>query len=383
MSTFLGIGLGPIQTGIFMAGADKGGFSRIVMAEVNDELKNAVNNSGGHVTINIAAENHVYQETYSNVEVFNPSIKAEQEKLIEAASEADEIATALPSVEFFQVTAKWLLEGFLQNPAKHRFIYTAENDNHAAEKLEKSIAKPFADTYYLNTVINKMSKVATAEECSRHGLEMLCPAAGRGHLVEEFNKILISRCDGIETRQVKNLYVKDDLYPFEEAKLYGNNAIHFLLGTFAKTAGKKFISELRQCPELLDKARTAFIDECGSALIKKWAGFDELFTTTKFKEYAEELLIRMTNPFLRDTVARITRDVPRKLGWEDRVIGTMRLLLSQKVQPDVIAEGAALAAAEEFGADKAKVISALTGLWPAPWTAEHQKVMDLILEKVK
>ena len=30
MSTFLGIGLGPIQTGIFLAGAAKGGFDRIV-----------------------------------------------------------------------------------------------------------------------------------------------------------------------------------------------------------------------------------------------------------------------------------------------------------------------------------------------------------------
>ena len=43
MSTFVGIGLGPIQTGIFLAGAAKGGFDRIVIAEVNDKLKAAVN----------------------------------------------------------------------------------------------------------------------------------------------------------------------------------------------------------------------------------------------------------------------------------------------------------------------------------------------------
>ena len=43
MSTFVGIGLGPIQTGIFLAGAAKGGFDRIVIAEVNEKLKAAVN----------------------------------------------------------------------------------------------------------------------------------------------------------------------------------------------------------------------------------------------------------------------------------------------------------------------------------------------------
>ena len=32
MKTFLGIGLGPIQTGIFVSGASKGNFDRIVVA---------------------------------------------------------------------------------------------------------------------------------------------------------------------------------------------------------------------------------------------------------------------------------------------------------------------------------------------------------------
>ena len=70
MSTFVGIGLGPIQTGIFLAGAAKGGFDRIVIAEVNDKLKEAVN-AAGSVTINIAAADHVY-ETYGLTPVFFP-----------------------------------------------------------------------------------------------------------------------------------------------------------------------------------------------------------------------------------------------------------------------------------------------------------------------
>ena len=36
---FLGIGAGPIQTGIFVSGASKGSFDRIVVAEVDDTIR--------------------------------------------------------------------------------------------------------------------------------------------------------------------------------------------------------------------------------------------------------------------------------------------------------------------------------------------------------
>ncbi|MHB9140242.1 MAG: hypothetical protein ACYC4Q_12635, partial [Victivallaceae bacterium] len=185
MSLFLGIGMGPIQTGIFLSGASKGNFDRIVIAEVDNKLKNAVNLYGGKITINIAAENAVYHETYSNVEVYNPLDAEDLKQLIAAAADADELATALPSVKFFPQIAAWLKLGFAMQPQRRRFIYTAENNNHAAEELEKAVGQRFPATYYLNTVVGKMSGVANAAECETQGLKLLCPGADRGHLVEE------------------------------------------------------------------------------------------------------------------------------------------------------------------------------------------------------
>jgi mannitol-1-phosphate/altronate dehydrogenase len=52
----------------------------------------------------------------------------------------------------------------------------------------------------------------------------------------------------------------------------------------------------------------------------------------------------MTSPLLSDSVDRVIRDMDRKLAWEDRIIGAMRLCLSQGVQPVNLAKGAALAA---------------------------------------
>ncbi len=383
MSLFLGIGLGPIQTGIFLSGAAKGNFDRIVIAEVDNKLKDAVNSSGGKISINIAADNAVYHETYANVEVYNPLDANDLKQLIAAAAEADELATALPSVKFFPQIAAWLKQGFAMQPQRRRFIYTAENNNHAAEELEKAIGQHFPATYYLNTVVGKMSGVANAAECEAQGLKLLCPGADRGHLVEEFNRILISCAPDIEQRQVKNLEVKPDLYPFEEAKLYGHNAIHFLLGILGKQSGKEYMSELRSMSELMKKAETAFIEEAGRALCKKWAGTDNLFTEQGFNAYAHDLLVRMTNPFLKDAIARITRDIPRKISWEDRVIGTMRVVLSQGYEPLILAEGAALAVEEQFGKDTEGIRNGLAELWPSPWTAEHEKLFQMITANIK
>ena len=370
MTTFVGIGLGPIQTGIFLAGAAKGGFDRIVIAEVNDALK-AVVHAAGSVTINIAARDHVYTETYHHIEVYNPMIPEERAKLVDAAAEASELATALPSVKFFPSSAEWLREGFAKQPDRLRFIYTAENNNHAAEALEAAVAQPFPNTYYLNTVIGKMSGIVPAEERTP-----LAPGAPSGHLVEEFNTIYISKCPDIDKRKVQNLYVKDDLFPFEDAKLYGHNATHFLLGMLGKQKGCEFMSDIAKYPELIAKARHAFMDESGAALLKKYAKLnDPLFTANGFHAYVEDLLVRMVNPFLKDAVARITRDPERKLGWDDRSVGTMRLALSQGITPVTFAEGARLAALELAGdAAKAK----LTELWPAPWTAEHDTLCKLM-----
>ena len=382
MKVFVGVGLGPIQTGIFLSGASKGNFDRIVIAEVDDNIKNAINSSGGKVTVNIAADDRIYSESYDKVEVYNPMIPEERAKLVEAASVACELATALPSVKFFGPTAEWMREGFELTPENRRFIYTAENNNEAAEELEKAVNKSFPQTYYLNTVVGKMSGVANSEECAEMQLEELCPGAGRGHLVEEFNNILISSCPGVKERGVQNLSAKNDLYPFEEAKLYGHNAIHFMLGTFGKEAGKEYMSELRPMTDLIEKGRRAFIDECGAALCKKWAGVDELFTAEGFNFYAENLLERMTNPFLKDAIDRVTRDLPRKLSWEDRVIGTIRVVLSQDVKPNILREGALMAIREEFGNDEDTAKKALAELWNGAPADEMKVVLDFIFKKV-
>jgi hypothetical protein len=199
----------------------------------------------------------------------------------------------------------------------------------------------------LNTVVGKMSGVideAAARDPSSP-LQPLTPGCRRYVLVEEFNRILISRIrlPGFQ-RGIEVFIEKDDLLPFEEAKLYGHNAIHALLGYLADLRGLTTMAEVRHCPDLMQCGRTAFIEESGAALCRRYEKLgDPLFTPTGYRVYAEDLLERMTRPNLNDRVARVIRDQVRKLGYEDRLFGTMRLALDYGIRPTHLARGAAAA----------------------------------------
>jgi len=72
--------------------------------------------------------------------------------------------------------------------------------------------------------------VTEAAEIKAEGLASLTDGLARALLVEEFNRILISRIilPGF-TSGIRVFEEKDDLLPFEEAKLYGHNAVHAML----------------------------------------------------------------------------------------------------------------------------------------------------------
>ena len=102
------------------------------------------------------------------------------------------------------------------------------------------------------------------------------------------------------------------------------------------------MSEARQDPWIMETARRAFIEESGAALIRKHARLgDPLFSEQGYAEYAEDLLVRITNPNLNDIVERVGRDHPRKLGIEDRLYGMMVIALEHGVTPVTLGLGAA------------------------------------------
>lgn len=344
--TFVGFGFGPIQSGLFLFEAwQSKNFSRYVVAEVDQKLVDAVRNNKGRYSINVARKDGIDKFTLEGIEIYNPRDNEDRRKLIEAVGESDEIATALPSVKIYDAGGDAGVTSILRQGItnKQTIIYAAENNNHAAEILSEHLGKT-ASVEILNTVIGKMSGVITDEETIRaKNLITVTPDISRAILVEEFNRILISEIHLPEYhRGIEVFEEKPDLLPFEEAKLYGHNAVHALIGYLADMKGIETIAQAGEDKEIMKIARKAFIDESGSALIKRHSDLgDRLFTPDGYAEFADDLLERMVNPNLNDLVSRVGRDHARKLGYHDRLFGTMHIALENGIEPRNLAMGAA------------------------------------------
>jgi len=307
---FVGFGFGPIQAGLFLYEAHRSGaFRRLVVSEVDAELVEPVRRNSGHYAMNIARQSGIEPVTVPGVELLSPRDPQDREALVAAIAEADEMATALPSVDIYTAGGEASAASLLRDGLARRHsplstvVYAAENHNHAAEILRERLAQggcPGPDSLQvLNTVIGKMSGVITdAATIKRLNLALVAPGVSRAILVEEFNRILISAVTLPGYRRGITVFSeKPDLLPFEEAKLYGHNAIHALIAYLGGHKGYSTMAEAGADGTIAGIAREAFLDESGAALVRRHGDTgDPLFTPEGYAAYADDLLERMRNP---------------------------------------------------------------------------------------
>ena len=390
--TFVGFGFGPIQAGLFAKEAfQSGNFRRIVVAEIDQRLVDAVRSNKGTYCVNVARSDRVETVSIDGVELLNPANPEDAAALRTALSEATEVTTCLPSVKFYDSArdnsvAALIADGLQRRKADATIVYAAENHNHAAEILEEAVARrllvgrasPLANrragthdlrrVQFLNTVIGKMSQVVTdPREIAERGLAPIAPGIDRAFLVEEFNRILVSKTTIPELHPRHRSLHREG----RPAPVRGGQALRpqchprpARLHRHAQGLHENDGAQGRCASD--DAAREAFLQESGGALVRKYASLgDELFTEAGYRRYAEDLLERMTNPYLADTTARAGRDVVRKLGIADRIFGTMALALEHGIEPRNMAIGALagiallLANAAEYGSAPRATIAGL------------------------
>ncbi len=404
--TFVGFGFGPIQAGLFALEAHRGGeFDRIVIAEVLPDVVTAVRGAAGRFSINVAGKESIETVRVGPVDLLNPRDPADRERLVDAIAAASVITTAIPSTRLYATDGDdslhrilaWGLERRARRQPDATIVYTGENDNAAAEILRDRVLGEVAATTreqvrgaaaFVNTVIGKMSGVISdPDELTRSGLTPIAPTLPRAILVEAFNRILVSRprfASGVERpRGIDVFEEKDDLLPFEEAKLWGHNAAHALAAYLAADRGLETMADVTRHADLLELVRDAFVEESGAALIRRHDGVDDLFTPAGFRAYVDDLLERMFNPLLGDRVDRVARDPRRKLGWHDRLVGPIRLALAHGIEPQRFAAGI-VAAVRYLDATIPRNAAAIRDVLEELWRSEeapHEEV-ERVLELV-
>lgn len=358
--SYVGFGFGAIQGGLFLpAVQSSGNFDRILVAEIDPAIVEGVRANKGSFSCNIAHDDRVEFITIEGVEVVNPTDADDRESLVQAIAEAGEIGSALPSFQLYDQppapVARLLAEGLTRKSKRPNLpptvVYAAENDSRAATRLEAlcwdHAPAGFGDkVVFSETVIPKMCTIVeNAKRIEAEGLVSMFPGSSRALLVEAYDKILVEQQvpAGFE-RGISSFIPKKYLDPFAHTKFFGHNAVHAWLGFLAESEGMLLMSQVGKRDDLMRGALEVFQKEVGPGLIHAHArGEDVLFTKEGILSYAKDALKRMVNPFLNDPIERITRDPVRKLGWEDRLIGAMRLALDAGVQPLLLAEGARIA----------------------------------------
>jgi len=101
-NTYVGFGLGAIQSGLFLYEAyQSGNFKRLIVVEVIPEIVSNIRNHGGRLSLNIAYEDRLEKTTIEGIDIRNPNDPSDRDFLIRAIAESQEIGTAVPSVDFY------------------------------------------------------------------------------------------------------------------------------------------------------------------------------------------------------------------------------------------------------------------------------------------
>jgi len=360
---FVGLGFGAIQAGLFVYEAhETGRYAPPLVVDVRPDLVSALRRSGGWFRVNIARTDRIDIADIGPVAIADSSLPDERPGVVRAIASADEAATALPSVDFYRTPLSnsphlLLAEGLTRRRRSGPLVvYCAENHRRAAAMLEEAVLDAVEPgnrdrlrrrARFVDTVIGKMSGVVSdSAELRSLGLATVTPHLSAAFLVEEFNHILVSRIDPPSAEDAIQpgmpvLSEVDDLAPFEAAKLLGHNATHALAGFLGKHLGLRLVAELPSVPGAMGFLRAAFIEESGQTLCRRFAGADPLFTRAGYAAFADDVLVRMINPFLADTIDRAGRDQSRKLGWDDRLVGLLRMGLAENVPTPRYAMGVA------------------------------------------
>lgn len=163
--------------------------------------------------------------------------------------------------------------------------------------------------------------------------------------VEPFNNLIVDR-DAFrgEIPPVVNMSAYAPFQLYIERKLYVHNMGHSMTAYLGQLKGYEYIWQAIEDPEIETIVQRGMTATALALSLRYNVPFKDLH------EHVEDLLYRVTNRKLGDTVFRVGRDLPRKLSPDDRLIGAIRACRETGVNPAPLY--AAVAAALRFSPDE-------------------------------
>jgi mannitol-1-phosphate 5-dehydrogenase len=320
----------------------------VVFVDIDEPLIDELNRKG-HYRVEIK-DREPKTITVRNV---RGVLSKDLEIVSDEVSDADLVATAvgkeaLPHI--MPTLAQGLKKRQTRYPNKPLDIVICENMRGGAPFFRKSLKALLPANYpideqvgFVETSIGKMVPIMSEHDREKDLLLVFAEAYNTLILDKRGFKGEIPALPGLDPRENISAYV--------DRKLFIHNMGHAVLGYVSHVFRKKFnfVWEAAEDPEVYIVTKGAMW-ESGRALIRE---YPDDFNHTSIGAHIEDLLSRFQNRVLGDTIYRTGRDLYRKLGPNDRLIGSIKICTEHGVIPRYIALGTACAlffrAADEEG----------------------------------
>lgn len=207
-------------------------------------------------------------------------------------------------------------------------IVICENLLHASDVLRGYILDSLSPEYegyvrthvgFVESVVSRMVPVMTEEQKRLDPLLVV---------VEEYKKLPVARKGFVgPIPDIVGFEPYDNFEAYVERKLFTHNLGHAVAAYLGYRRGHEYIYQAMNDAEVVKVVRGA-LAETGRALIERHG-----FTPEQHQAHIEDLLHRFSNVALGDQVARCARDPIRKLGPDDRLVGSAKLAMAYGITP--------------------------------------------------
>jgi mannitol-1-phosphate 5-dehydrogenase len=314
---------------------------RTVFVEANDSLVRLLNAYGRYpLRLLDAASRRELDMTIGGVS----ALSVRQENEVAEAFAAAAVAGTAVGVANLPEVAPLIARGIRQRRARSGppiDIYLCENSLDASQVLKDAVqrlldepARHWASAHvgFVGTVVARM--VPAPGERFR-GEDPLFVVADSYHKLP-----YDARARRAPEPPIEGLNASENFQAEVERKLFSYNLVHAALAYLGYLKGYSYVHEPFEDEEVRSVVYGA-LEETGRALVRK---FPRALDGAGQKEMTGDITLRFSNPMIMDTIPRVARDPIRKLGPNERLIGSARLCLAQDVPPRhvAVAAGAAL-----------------------------------------
>ncbi|MCM8772481.1 MAG: hypothetical protein ABIM58_00845 [candidate division WOR-3 bacterium] len=303
----------------------------IVFVDVDERIVELLNKEKRYI-IYLLGEKKA-EKTIENFICLN--LEKDKKRIIEEIVQTDLIFTSVGAKNLFtlsEIIAKGIKEKYKVNKGFLNIVI-CENLLSAGKRFKEDILnKGFFSNKereyfeekvgFVETVISRMTSPLTEEEKNQNPLLVK---------VEPY-KILPVDKNGFKGKipEITGFLPVENLRKYEELKLFGHNLSHVTLAYPGFLKGYNYIWECIEDEEIFKLLRDVQ-EEVKRALIEKYE-----FGIKEIEDYFLDLNKRFDNKLLSDTVFRVGRDVLRKIGKNERIVGAINLCLSYNIFPQNI-----------------------------------------------